>query len=66
MKVYETKGNQYNEHNGGGLKTGGPTVSLKKDTEDDVSSPGTKYVYLSMIQKMEQKGKGTRVYICPQ
>ena len=64
MKVYETKGNQYNEHNSGGLKTGRPTVSPKKDTKDDVSSPGTKYVYLSMIQKMEQKGKGTRERVC--
>ena len=69
MKVYETKGNQYNEHNGGGLKTGRPTVSPKKDTKDDVSSPGTKYVYLSMIQKKWSR-RGTvqyiYIYICPQ
>ena len=56
MKVYETKGNQYNEHNGGGLKTGRPTVSPKKDT-DDVSSLGAKYVYLSMIQKNGAEGE---------
>ena len=69
MKVYETKDNQYNEHNGGGLKMGWPAVSSKKKgMKDDVSSTSTKKCLslddTKMVQKMEQKGGDIGMYIC--